>query len=145
MANPEIHDLVAGRLRAAEQRYTTGRRRLVDALVANGGPMTLPQLLAADARIAQSSAYRNLALLEQVGVVSRIVTISEYASYELAEDLTGHHHHLVCSGCGEVADFAVDASLEAELERVLAAAARDARYEIEHHRLDLVGRCASCR
>ena len=145
MAKPDIHAAIEHRLRGADQRYTSGRRRLVALLVDSGQPMTLPELLAADRSLAQSSAYRNLAVLEQVGAVARIVTRGDHASYELAEDLTGHHHHLVCSACGEVADFALAPELEAELERVLASAARKARYAVEHHRLDLVGRCSSCR
>lgn len=146
MAGPDIHDAIAQRLAEAEQRYTTGRRRLVDLLAQAGDPLTLPELLARDRALAQSSAYRNLAVLEQVGAVTRIVPSGGHASYELAEDLTGdHHHHLVCSACGDVSDFALSPTLEAELDRVLAAAARKARYDVEHHRLDLVGRCGSCR
>lgn len=142
----ELHDTVAARLRAAEQRYTRARRRLVELLADQATPMTIPDLLAADRTLAQSSAYRNLAVLEQVGAVSRIVTSGDYASYELAEDLTGHHHHhLVCSECGDVSDFALSPSVEAELDRVLRNAARRADYAIDHHRLDLVGRCRSCR
>jgi Fur family ferric uptake transcriptional regulator len=143
---PEIHDAVEERLRRADQRYTAGRRRLVDVLATTSGPATLPQLMAIDRSIPQSSAYRNLALLEQVGVVTRIVTTGGFASYELAEDLTGHHHHhLVCTGCGDVADFTLAPNVERQLDRVLAAAAEAARYEVEGHRLDLVGRCPSCR
>jgi len=141
----EVHDAVGRMLRDAAQRYTPARRRIVEALVASGDPMTLPGLLAADGSLAQSSAYRNLAVLEQVGAVTRIVTSGDHASFELTEDLTGHHHHLVCSGCGEVADFSLEPGLEAELERVLARAARRARYAVETHRVDLIGRCAACR
>ena len=141
----DVHTAIEQRLRSADQRYTSGRRRLVEALARAGRPMTLPDLLQLDRGIAQSSAYRNLAILEEVGAVARILASGDHASYELAEDLTGHHHHLVCSGCGEVSDFALAPSLEADLERVLATAARKARYAVEHHRLDLVGRCSSCR
>lgn len=142
----DIHAVIESRLRAADQRYTASRRRLVELLAEHGDPMRLPELLAADPSLAQSSTYRNLAVLEQVGAVTRIITRGDHASYELAEDLTGnHHHHLVCTSCGEVADFSLSPAVEAELERVLAAAARKARYDIDHHRLDLVGRCSSCR
>lgn len=141
-----MHDTIELRLRRAGQRYTSGRRRLVDALCAAGAPLTLPQLLDAGDRLAQSSAYRNLAVLEQVGVVTKIVGAGDHASFELAEDLTGHHHHhLVCSACGEVEDFALTTAAERQLARALAEAAKAARYEVEGHRLDVVGRCASCR
>jgi Fe2+ or Zn2+ uptake regulation protein len=140
-----LHDDVTDRLRAAEQRYTSGRRELVDALRDAGGPMTIPQILESRPRLAQSSVYRNLAVLEEVGVVSRIVTEHEFACYELAEDLTEHHHHLICSDCGEVSDFSLQPVVEAELERAFEAIARDAGFDIDSHRLDLVGRCTHCR
>lgn len=142
----DIHAVIESRLRAADQRYTASRRRLVELLAEIGHPMRLPDLLEADPSLAQSSAYRNLAVLEQVGAVTRIITSGDHASYELDEELTGnHHHHLVCTSCGDVSDFSLSPAVEAELERVLAAAARKARYDIDHHRLDLVGRCSACR
>jgi Fe2+ or Zn2+ uptake regulation protein len=146
VAAADLHETIERRLRRAGQRYTSGRRRLVDALSSAGAPLTLPQLLQASDRLAQSSAYRNLAVLEQVGVVTKILGAGDFASFELAEDLTGHHHHhLVCSGCGEVEDFALTAAAERHLGRALADAAKAAKYEVEAHRLDVVGRCVSCR
>lgn len=142
----DLHAVIEDRLRQAGQRYTAGRRRLVDALLTAAAPSTLPQLLAAEGPMPQSSAYRNLAVLEQVGVITKIVGAGDFASFELAEDLTGHHHHhLVCTSCGEVADFSLTPALERQLEKVLAAVAAEARYDLDSHRLDLVGRCAGCR
>lgn len=143
---PDLHEAVEGRLRRAGQRYTTGRRRLVEALHNAGTPLTLPQLLEADDEMIQSSAYRNLAVLEQVEAVTKIVGAADHASFELAEDLTGHHHHhLVCADCGEVTDFSLASSTERTLDKVLAEVANDARYELVGHRLDVVGRCRRCR
>lgn len=147
MASPPdpFHEDVTERLRAADQRYTSGRRRLVDVLREATAPLTIPQILAATAGLTQSSVYRNLAVLEQVGVVTRIVTRDDFARYELAEGLTDHHHHLICSTCGEVSDFALQPGVEAELERALAAVARDVDFAVDGHRLDLLGTCPGCR
>lgn len=144
-ADTPIHDEVAALLRRADQRFTTGRRRLVDALLAGGGPMTIAQILARDPRLAQSSVYRNLVILEEVGAVTRIVTRDEYARFELAERLTDHHHHLICTSCGEVSDFSLTRQAESRLDDALRRAARSASFTLEAHRLDLVGTCASCR
>jgi Fe2+ or Zn2+ uptake regulation protein len=141
-----IHDSVADLLRRADQRYTAGRRRLVDALLVGGGPRTIAQILGHDVRLAQSSVYRNLVVLEQVGAVTRIVTRDDYARYELTERLTDHHHHhLICTSCGDVADFDLTARTESSLDAALRRAARRAEFQLEGHRLDLVGRCADCR
>lgn len=144
-ADSPIHDEVAVLLRRADQRYTSGRRRLVDALLAGGGPMTISQILDQNTRLAQSSVYRNLVILEQVGAVTRIVTRDDYARYELTERLTDHHHHhLICTSCGDVSDFALTAQTESRLDDALKRVARKAGFEVEAHRLDLVGTCASC-
>lgn len=142
-----VHDEVAALLADVEQRYTKGRRLLVDAMLAGSGPMTIAQILGHDTRLAQSSVYRNLVTLEEVGAVTRIVTRDEFARYELAERLTDrhHHHHLICNDCGDVADFALAANVESELEAALRRAARRAGFAADGHRLDLVGTCASCR
>jgi Fur family ferric uptake transcriptional regulator len=145
MAAADLHEVTALRLSVADQRYTRARRALVDVLAETDAPLSLPQLLERDRSLAQSSAYRNLVVLERAGVVHRIVTADEFSRYELAEDLTGHHHHLICSECGDVRDFTVPASLESALVRALARVAGDHRFAAEHHRLDLVGRCPDCR
>ncbi|MEO7557189.1 MAG: transcriptional repressor, partial [Acidimicrobiales bacterium] len=88
----DIHAIASARLRADQQRYSSGRLRLVQALAAAGRPVSIPQLLDGRGDLAQSSVYRNLAVLERAGVVHRIVTNDEFARYELAEDLTEHHH-----------------------------------------------------
>jgi Fur family transcriptional regulator, ferric uptake regulator len=140
-----LHDTAHARLRADGQRYTTGRRALVDALDQADRPLSIPELLDGRRDLVQSSAYRNLAVLERAGVVRRIVTHDEFARYELAEDLTEHHHHLICSRCGTVDDFTVPAALEEELDRSLGKVARKHGFDSTSHRLDLVGTCARCK
>ncbi len=143
-AGPDIDDEVLLLLRRADQRYTTGRRRLVAALQSGDGPLTINQILDVDRSLAQSSVYRNLMVLEQVGAVVRIVTRDEFARYELAEHLTEHHHHLICTSCGDVADFALDDSMESSLDEALHKAADTRGFAVDAHRLDLLGTCGDC-
>jgi Fe2+ or Zn2+ uptake regulation protein len=143
-APTDLHELASVRLRTRDLRYTRARRAIVDVLARSDAPLSIPQLLERDASLAQSSAYRNLAQLEQAGVVHRIVTSDEFSRYELAEDLTGHHHHLICSACGDVRDFTVSSELEGDLGRALDGIAGEHGFAADHHRLDLVGTCAGC-
>jgi Fe2+ or Zn2+ uptake regulation protein len=141
----DLHAVAEARLRADGQRYTSNRRLLVDLLGQAGGPLSLPQLLHRRRDLAQSSAYRNLAILESAGIVHRIVTNDEYARYELAQDLTQHHHHhRICSSCGGVEDFTLPGPFEAELEKTLRRVAGRAGFRTESHQLDLLGVCAGC-
>jgi Fur family transcriptional regulator, ferric uptake regulator len=145
LSTPDVHTTAAQRLRADGQRYTGSRRALVDLLDAADRPLTIADLLERDRGLAQSSAYRNLAVLERAGVVNRLVTNDEYGRFELTEDLTEHHHHLICSSCGAMADFTISTQLEQALAKAFTKVAVDAGFHAEHHRLDLLGVCASCQ
>ena len=91
-----VHDAALQRLRSAGQRYTRSRRQIVEALHAEADPQTIVELLKNAPGLAQSSAYRNLAVLEEADVVHRIVTSENHAHFELTEDITGSHHHRRC-------------------------------------------------
>jgi len=136
---------VANRMSAAGQRFTTSRKHIVDVLASADRPLSIPEILEATPEVAQSSAYRNLASLEKVGVVARVVTSDEWARYELSEDITGHHHHLVCSQCGAVTDVVVPDDVEHRLDSALGAVATSAGFHLQHHRLDLIGVCGQCQ
>lgn len=141
----ELHAAVRQRLDQVQQRYSSGRELLVVKLAEAERPVTIPELLQANPEIPQSSAYRNLAVLEQVGAVTRIATFGEHARFELAEDLMGHHHHLICTSCGRVDDFTVPDAVERSVDRALDGVVAPTGFVPHAHRLDLLGLCASCQ
>jgi Fur family transcriptional regulator, ferric uptake regulator len=143
-AAEDLHTTASQRLRGSGLRYTASRRAVVDVLSASDRPLTIPEILVEDRSLAQSSAYRNLNELIAAGVVHRIIAGDEYSHFELAEDLTSHHHHLVCTHCGRVEDVTLDDELESSLTRSLERLADEQGFEAEHHRLDVLGRCTAC-
>jgi Fur family transcriptional regulator, ferric uptake regulator len=143
VATGELHDTVRARLLAVGQRYTHQRRKLVEILTRSGNPLTIPEILRRRG-LAQSSVYRNLGDLERAGVVRRLVTDEEHGRYELSEDLTEHHHHVICSRCGTVQDLPMRADVERRMEETLGRLARSVGFAEVSHRLDLIGVCASC-
>jgi Fe2+ or Zn2+ uptake regulation protein len=140
----DIHDAAASRMAAGEHMYTSGRRELVELLAGVGRPATIPDLLETRPKLTQSSVYRNLAILEEVGVVQKVVSSDDRARYELSEELMGHHHHLICLSCGLVDDFVVPARSERSLETILERAIEATGFQPSGHRLDVVGLCARC-
>ena len=140
----DVHEQAAASLDRYEQRYTQGRRRLVELLAGAGRPVTLPDLLGLDRSLPQSSVYRNLEVLERVGLVSRITTGPDHAHYELAEPLLGHHHHLICISCGQVTDVQLGDEVEVLVDQALHVVAERAGFTQLHHQLDLHGRCEDC-
>ncbi len=141
----EIHDTALHRLDDAGHRYTPNRRTVAATLANSEAPMTIAELLVAAPALAQSSTYRNLVVLEEAGVVHKIVTSDEHARYELTEAVTGtHHHHLICTTCGMVIDVTLPDDVEAALHDSLAAASFSMQFRGAHHRVDLLGECAGC-
>lgn len=140
----ELDRVVADRLAQYDMRYTTGRRAIVKALRAIGSPVTLPDLLAFSGEITQSSAYRNLALMQEAGVVRRLVHGADHAHFELAEELTEHHHHLICEKCGTVEDFTLDDELEQLLDAAFGKVASAAAATPSSHLIDVFIVCSNC-
>lgn len=143
LAPQDVHEEAIRRLRLLDQRYTPSRRALVDLLAAAARPLAMPEILAAVA-VPQSSAYRNLTALCLAGVVTRLAG-DDAGRFELAEDLSGHHHHLTCGSCGVVADVDALPSLERAVAQAAQAAAAQTGFEVSSHRLELEGRCPACR
>lgn len=143
-ASEDVHERVAKALADVDQRYTGSRRALVDAMGMTDGPLGVTALLARVPGVPQSSVYRNLAVLENAGVVTRVSGTEGFGCYELVEDLVGHHHHLLCTSCGKVVDVTLPAAVERSVEKAVAGVAAEAGFEAHQHRLDLLGRCGEC-
>ncbi|MXV90202.1 MAG: hypothetical protein F4121_04990 [Acidimicrobiia bacterium] len=140
----ETHDLVSARLREAGQIYTKGRRELVELLVRAARPASIPEVLEMRPGLTQSSLYRNMADLESVGVVRRVVGASDPTRYEFSVDIIGHHHHTICAVCGVVDDFFMTAAAERTLETSLDKALATSGFQPSAHRLDVFGTCPDC-
>ena len=140
-----VHEQVGLRLLRADQRYTPLRRALVETLADAGRPLTIPEVLLANPGLTQSSAYRNITVLIEAGAARRVAGTDDHGRFELAEDLSGHHHHLVCGNCGKVADVRPSPRLERALAEAAQAAAEQDDFDVTEHRFDLLGVCADCR
>jgi Fur family ferric uptake transcriptional regulator len=142
----ELERLVGFRLGEQEIRFTAARRLVVRTLGDASGPLSAAEihdLIREDVPL--SSLYRTLAVLEEHGVLHRQHASDAVARYELAEWLKGHHHHLVCVRCGEVADIAIDHELEHRVGVIVTALARDRDWRVSGHRIDIEGICPACR
>jgi Fe2+ or Zn2+ uptake regulation protein len=139
-----LHEAVERRLDEHDQRYTPMRRLLVEALASSGRPLTVPEVLEHAPGLPQSSAYRNVTALIDAGVVRRVATADDHWRVELAEEISGHHHHLVCGRCGRVEDVPPSVTLEEALGATARLVASRTGFVVNEHRLDLVGTCAAC-
>jgi Fur family transcriptional regulator, ferric uptake regulator len=140
----DLHALVEDRLRAIDQRYTGGRRAIVDVLLAAGHPISIEDIAARLPDLPRSSAYRHLVDLQTAGIVRRVAANDEFARFELAEDLTEHHHHFLCTNCGKVTDITPSPAFERTITQQLEHLADAQGFQPHSHRVDVLGLCATC-
>ena len=141
----ELHESVRRTLTSRDVRYTSGRRKVIETLRAAPGPRSAAELLDETAGVPLSSLYRSLTVLDEAGVLRRQHDADGLARYELAEWLTGHHHHAVCTECGAVEDIELGESDEASLDSMLDGLSRSTGWKLSGHSLEVEGVCRSCR
>jgi Fe2+ or Zn2+ uptake regulation protein len=76
--------------------------------------------------------------------VRRVAGADEFGRFELAEELSRHHHHLLCTRCGAVLDYALPGRFEHGIERLTRDIATSTGFKADAHSLDFVGVCADC-
>jgi Fur family ferric uptake transcriptional regulator len=121
---------------------TSTRRALVETLRAERRYLTaaaLHRLLRArQPKLALSTVYRTLELLNRLGTVSSRIEASGEASYVFCTE--AHHHHAICTICGHVDDVDCDA-----IELFKGALLSNQSFLLDEHSLEFYGRCARCR
>ena len=139
------HTDVEQRLGAHGARFTRGRRMVFEAMAGADGPRTASEIHRAVAAVPLSSLYRSLAVLVDAGVLAQHHGADETTRYELAEWLSEHHHHLVCTSCGSITDVTASDAQEAAVDELVAALADTGDFMVSGHRFEIEGRCSRCR
>ena len=140
-----LHELVEIQLERADLRYTSGRRAIVDVLASSGHPVNISDISKRLPDVPRSSAYRHLVDLQGAGIVRRIAASDDFARFELAEEFTEHHHHLLCTICGRVFDVTPSESFESMVTRAVEDLTRPLGFYPTSHSLDVIGHCAGCQ
>ena len=92
-----------------------------------------------DQRISRATVYRTLPLLEECGLIRRVVFIDKHTHYEHVYGRR-HHEHLICLNCGKIIEF-YRKSLENTLEEV----AKENGFRSVDHKLEITGYCKDCQ
>ena len=143
---PNIVDAqVQSQLQRRGLRLTGGRQAVLQLLIRAQHPLSIGEIADALPSLPRSSAYRHLADLQAASVVQRVAASDEFARFELVEELTIHHHHLLCTDCGTVIDVASTAVLEQAMMQHLDELALAHGFQPQSHRIDVLGLCRACR
>lgn len=121
---------------------TASRQAIWDVLLDSGGHVSADGLMEMVRRqspgIGRMTVYRTLDLLCRVGLIRPVYQGTGAAHYVLMEH--GHHHHLICSGCGAVIEVE-----ECFLEEIGRALGGRFKFEVQGHLLELYGMCQDCQ
>jgi Fur family ferric uptake transcriptional regulator len=133
---------VAAVLRQHGYKLTTQRRAVIRAIASSSDhltPAAIYQKVHQDhPTIGLVTIYRTLDILARLELVCELHAGGSCHSYTIGAP--EHHHHLICSNCGEVIDF-TGYDLTSLEERLT----RETGFEIEGHLLEFIGRCQNCQ
>ncbi len=141
--SPQVEKKIIASMRRKGYKITPSRRLLVKTIVESHEHLTPAAIFersrAEDSEVSLVTTYRTLEILQELGFICEVHGGGSCRSY-LLRHLAEHHHHLICSGCGKVADF-TDCGL-AGLETRLA---HKTGFKISGHLLEFLGLCISCQ
>lgn len=85
----------------------------------------------------KTTLYREIETLRKLGYIRGILLRNDTALYEINES---HHHHLMCTQCGDVRHIVFKEGLH-EAEKKIA---KKERFIIQEHSLEFFGLCQRC-
>jgi Fur family ferric uptake transcriptional regulator len=145
---PWIH----GKLKGCGHRLTVPRRAILSVLSKTPEHPSAEEIYLDVHRVYPSigltTVYRTLELLVQNGLVFKFDFGDGRARYELTETQKriGHHHHLVCTGCGRIIDYTDFINDEIELlTRTEKGLTKKYGFKITNHLIQFYGICEKCR
>jgi Fur family transcriptional regulator, ferric uptake regulator len=134
---------IAGILRENGYKLTSQRHAVLNVIASRHDHMTpeaiYEETLLTNPDIGLVTVYRTLDILSKLKLVCRVHAPDGCRSYMMRRP-AGHHHHLVCSGCGKVVDFT--GCTLSDMEQKLS---QDTMFDISGHLLEFYGLCPECR
>lgn len=141
MTTPSSVEEILAALRHSGGRVTATRRATVETLLANrdrhiSADEIVGAVRARHSDVAESTIYRTLAALEELGVITHMHLDHGPATFHLADHA---HRHLVCRSCHAIIETPADLyeDLAAELDRRYG-------FTVEDEHFAITGLCRQC-
>ena len=139
-----------GKFRGCGYKMTAGREAVMDVLSQSREHLSVDEIYtkvrAINPDIGLTTVYRTLEILNTMAVVTKFDFGDKRARYELKESGKGHHHHLVCTGCGRIVDYDdfinEEIKLLKETEKKLS---KKYNFRIDDHLIQFYGLCRECK
>jgi Fur family ferric uptake transcriptional regulator len=124
-------------------RCTNQRDNILSVFVEAGRHLSAEELYARVKKvhpgIGYATVYRTLKLLAEAGLAQERRFADGFTRYEHTSP-DAHHDHLICTKCGEIIEFENE-----RIEALQRDVARQKRFKVQSHRLELYGLCTGCQ
>ena len=96
--------------------------------------------------IGLTTIYRTLELCVRLGILKKYDFGDGHSRYEIANEKTDHHHHIICEKCSKVIEYRDFLNEETALiKKIQDKLEKKHHFEIKQHVLDFYGLCRECK
>jgi Fur family ferric uptake transcriptional regulator len=93
-----------------------------------------------------TTVYRTLDLLARMGIITKLTLGDGQSRYEFkSEEKEDHHHHLICTKCGQIINYSEFLDEELRLiKKTEKKLAKKYNFIIKDHNIEFLGVCEKC-
>lgn len=121
-------------------KCTPQRKLLLDILFQETGHLSAEEIYekikVSQPNVSFGTVYRNLSLLAELGIINQLDFKDGRSRFEIS---SGHHHHLVCLGCGTAIDMPA-----CPFSKLIHETADANNFSIKNHNFEVYGYCEGC-
>ena len=136
-------DSIIDSLKAGGKKLTKPRQAILAILESNALPVTAAEVHArlkkAHAHMDLATVYRNLTMLQELGLVDPVGLREGQMRYEVRHGRE-HHHHIQCRGCGRIVDLML-----CPIKKLTQLVESQTKFAVEGHSLEFFGWCPQCQ
>lgn len=120
-------------------RVTKARREIFDTLRHAARPLSQVEIAAATPTVDPVTVYRSIELFIKLEVVVGVAH-GWKQRYELAAPFRPHHHHILCTSCGQVEEIQSE-----KLEQFIRHLGSEYGFYVASHTFEIAGLCSHCQ
>ena len=120
-------------------RVTKPRREIFETLRGASRPLSEVEIATATPTVDPVTVYRTIELFLKLEVVIGVAH-GWKQRYELAEMFRPHHHHILCSKCGQIEEIHSE-----KLEQFVRHLGAERGFRVTGHTFEIAGVCSDCR
>lgn len=139
----DLHDKFTEYLTQQDQRYTTQRREIVDAIINKKDHFEIDEFISEvhlqGKRLARATVYRTVKQLLDAKLIQKIDAGNGRIYYEYNEALQ-HHDHIICNQCGKILEIKNN-----HIEKAIKLECIKLGFQAEYRSLHIYGTCKECQ